>query len=286
MQLVLLTPLLRTGVGTNTRDFRDTDLDRRTGEVRAKVPAEHQGAFDALLQEARLVYGVRDERTHGNDDLAGGLCRRAVLEVGRRLEKLEKVQAADHAVELTCGELNALLRGQPGPSAEETANHVKYRMEFDMNDAPAVLGPPPGDPPPFDWFPPTAARVMRAVDAYVGAMHEEREEQTREGLIEGMAASPGVCEGIARVILDPKDFGRIQPDDILVARVTAPTYNVILPLLSGVVTDRGGLLSHPAIVAREFGIPGVVGTRVATRQIPDGARIRVDGDAGTVSILG
>jgi phosphoenolpyruvate synthase/pyruvate phosphate dikinase len=68
--------------------------------------------------------------------------------------------------------------------------------------------------------------------------------------------------------------------------VTSEAFNILLPLLGGIVTDNGGLLSHAAIVAREYGIPGVVGTREATRLIPDGARVRVNGDAGEVEVLG
>ena len=70
------------------------------------------------------------------------------------------------------------------------------------------------------------------------------------------------------------------------AATTCPSYNVLLPILGAIVTDRGGLLSHAAIVAREYGLPAVVGSRDATRKIPDGARVRVDGRAGTVELLG
>ena len=73
--------------------------------------------------------------------------------------------------------------------------------------------------------------------------------------------------------------------DVLVTEATTEAFNILLPLLGAIVTDSGGLLSHSAIVSREYGIPGVVGTREATDRIPDGARVRVDGDAGTVTVL-
>jgi pyruvate,water dikinase len=72
---------------------------------------------------------------------------------------------------------------------------------------------------------------------------------------------------------------------VLVTRNTSPYFNVVLPLLGAIVTDRGGQLCHAAIVAREYGIPGVVGTREATTVIPDGARVRVDGTTGEVTVL-
>ena len=80
-------------------------------------------------------------------------------------------------------------------------------------------------------------------------------------------------------------FDKLRQGDILVTRSTTAAFNVILPLLGGIVTDRGGTLSHSAIVAREYGIPAVVGSRDATRIIPDGARLHVDGDAGEARVL-
>lgn len=86
-------------------------------------------------------------------------------------------------------------------------------------------------------------------------------------------------------MLSPDAFDRIERGDVLVARITNPTYNVLLPMLGAIVTDRGGLLSHPAIVAREYGLPAVVGSGDATRRITDGALVEVDGTAGRVRIL-
>ncbi len=83
----------------------------------------------------------------------------------------------------------------------------------------------------------------------------------------------------------PADFGRMRPGDVLVASITTPAWTSLFTMAAAVVTDVGGPLSHSSIVAREYGIPAVLGTGVATRRIPDGARVRVDGDAGTVTLL-
>ena len=88
-----------------------------------------------------------------------------------------------------------------------------------------------------------------------------------------------------RIVTGPQDFNRLQQGDVLVARNTGPAFNVVLPLLGAIVTDRGGQLSHAAIVAREYGIPAVVGTREATTMFADGARVRVDGDKGVVELV-
>ena len=101
----------------------------------------------------------------------------------------------------------------------------------------------------------------------------------------GLAASKGVYEGPARRVAGPSEFGRISRGDVLVTESTSEAFNILLPLLGAIVTDNGGLLSHAAIVSREYGIPGVVGTREATERIADGDLVRVDGDAGEVTVL-
>src|SRR5205823_12593693 len=87
------------------------------------------------------------------------------------------------------------------------------------------------------------------------------------------------------VLSGPSDFGQMRPGDVLVAGITTPAWTSLFTMAAAVVTDVGGPLSHSSIVAREYGIPAVLGTGVATRRIPDGARVRVDGDAGTVTLL-
>ena len=103
--------------------------------------------------------------------------------------------------------------------------------------------------------------------------------------LKGFAASSGVVEGTARVIRSVKEIDRIQKGDILVCQVTNPTWSPLFQKIGAAVSDIGGSMSHMAIVAREYGLPAVVGTGSATQKIRDGARIRVDGGKGTVSIL-
>jgi pyruvate,water dikinase len=86
-------------------------------------------------------------------------------------------------------------------------------------------------------------------------------------------------------VVGSEGFARIRPGDVLVTVATSPAFNVVLPLINAVVTDTGALLSHAAIVAREAGMPAVVGCGNATTRIPDGATVRVDGLAGTVTVL-
>jgi pyruvate,water dikinase len=126
---------------------------------------------------------------------------------------------------------------------------------------------------------------MAAMGAGREFMFAVSEAPHEEQTLRGLAASAGVYEGPARRVAGPADFDRIQKGDVLVTEATSEAFNILLPLLGALVTDTGGLLSHPAIVSREYGIPGVVGTRDATERIPDGARVRVDGAAGEVTVL-
>ena len=119
----------------------------------------------------------------------------------------------------------------------------------------------------------------------IGHLFGSSQAEHEEAVLFGLAASKGVYEGNARRVSGPSEFGRIVKGDILVTESTTEAFNILLPLLGGIVTDNGGLLSHAAIVSREYGIPGVVGTREATERITDGMRIRVDGDAGEVTLL-
>jgi len=103
-------------------------------------------------------------------------------------------------------------------------------------------------------------------------------------IIKGVGASPGRVLGVARVVHGPEEFDQMQPGDILVAKITTPAWTPLFALAAGVVTDVGGLLSHSSIVAREYHIPAVLGTGVATERVRSGQHITVDGDGGVVTI--
>ncbi|MEO6207438.1 MAG: PEP-utilizing enzyme, partial [Candidatus Limnocylindrales bacterium] len=104
-------------------------------------------------------------------------------------------------------------------------------------------------------------------------------------VVEGIGASPGVVEGIARIVATVDEFDDVREGDILVCQMTNPAWVVLFTKIAGLVTDTGGTTSHPAVLAREFGIPAVIGTSVATQRIGTGDRIRVDGGAGRVDVL-
>jgi phosphohistidine swiveling domain-containing protein len=263
-----------------------SDVDARIAEARAQVPATHQAEFDEILGEARLTYRLRDERGVYSDIWASGLMRRAALAAGRRVASRSHIATPQQMLEASLDEMCALVSGSGGPSADELAKRAEYRATHTAKDVPPLLGPPKPPPPDLTTLPPAAGRLMRATFISLGHLFGSSQAQNEEKVLYGLAASKGVYEGPARRVSGPSEFGRIVKGDVLITESTTEAFNILLPLLGGIVTDNGGLLSHAAIVSREYGIPGVVGTREATERIADGVRVRVDGDAGEVTVLG
>jgi rifampicin phosphotransferase len=113
-----------------------------------------------------------------------------------------------------------------------------------------------------------------------------RSDWAASSTIRGIGASPGRVTGSACVIHGPEEFDLMKPGDILVASITTPAWTPLFAMASGIVTDVGGPLSHSSIVAREYGVPAVLGTGVATHRIRSGQHITVDGDGGVVTLGG
>jgi pyruvate,water dikinase len=262
---------------------QDESADR-IANVRERIPEEHRTEFDELVEEAVLTYRIRDERGVFSDIWASGLMRRAAMAGGHRLAAAGRIHDADHFIDAGFDEMCELVGGATEPSADELAARYEWRTTHTAKDAPPVLGDPPSPPPDPSGLPPGPQRVMFAVGTAMGALFGSSEQEHEEALLRGIAASGGVYEGIARRVGGPDEFDRIVKGDVLVTESTSEAFNILLPLLGAIVTDAGGLLSHSAIVAREYGIPGVVGTREATDRIQDGVMIRVDGDKGEVTL--
>ncbi|MCS7051121.1 MAG: PEP-utilizing enzyme [Thermomicrobium sp.] len=144
------------------------------------------------------------------------------------------------------------------------------------------------------WAPPPALGVVPEVigDPAIIMLWGITPERLRAGLspdegnlLRGFAAAPGTVEGPARVVLSIDELQDVRDGEILVCSVTEPSWAPVLARVRGMVSDIGGVMSHAAIVAREYRIPAVLGTGVATKRIRTGQRLRVDGDNGVVTIL-
>jgi phosphohistidine swiveling domain-containing protein len=275
---------IRAAVAEKSADL--SGISGKIAEVRERVPEQHRSEFDQLLEEARLTYPIRDERGVFSDIWASGLMRRAALAGGRRVAGKGRIHDPAHFIDAGIDEMRSLLATGKGPTADELAERARYRASHSSKDAPATLGTPPPPPPDGAGLPPAVGRLMRATGIGLTAVFGSSQAKHEEHMLRGLAASRGVYEGPARRVSHPSEFDRIVRGDVLVTESTTEAFNILLPLLGAIVTDSGGLLSHSAIVAREYGIPGVVGTREATERIADGARVRVDGDAGEVTVLG
>ena len=275
---------IRVAVAGKSRE--SSDIEGRIASTRTRVPERHRTEFDELLGEARLTYRIRDERGVYSDIWASGIMRRAVLAGGSRLAAKGRIHDPKHLVDAGFEEMRSLLSGADGPASDELAARAEYRALHRAKEAPPLLGPPPPPRSDVSQLPPAAARMMRAIDIALASLFGSSEAPHKGRTLRGLAASRGVYEGPARRVSSPSEFDRIVQGDVLVTESTTEAFNILLPLLGAIVTDRGGLLSHSAIVAREYGIPGVVGMREATERIADGAQVRVDGNAGEVTVLG
>jgi rifampicin phosphotransferase len=281
----LIVAAIRAAVDAVASGTEAEELESRTSDVRADVPREQRAAFDELLAEARAVSRLRDERGSYADLWAIGIMRRAILAAGARLAGSGRIGDPAHLAEADYTEIRTLVGTGDGPTAEEFAERARYRLQARYADAPPFLGGEPAPPLPPEWLPAAAARLERAIGAVVEEMLFAPKPQTEERKVRGVGVSPGVYEGTARSIHSTEEFGRIERGDVLVTNSTTTAFNIVLPLLGAIVTDRGGLLSHAAIVAREYAIPAVVGCSDATAVVADGDRVRVDGRAGEVEVL-
>jgi pyruvate,water dikinase len=256
-------------------------------ELRNRVPTEHLAEYDTLKAEAATLYGLRESDVGPTFEWPMGLLRRALRAAGAILAEGRRLQHPDHIFDATPTEIEALLRGDPAAPSPNTLAQRRFRRTSAPADPPLSLGEPSG-PPSFDGLTGAVGRINRALVLGMGFDTGEDAKVRVQSSTEltGVAASRGVYRGRACVVNDAADFGRLVQGDVLVARTTTPTYNVVLPLLGAVVTDTGGVLSHAAIVAREYGIPAVVATGTATSSIVDGSLVTVDGDRGLVTTEG
>lgn len=154
---------------------------------------------------------------------------------------------------------------------------------------PVSYGKAPPPPPSFDAFPPEARHLMQVVFVHMENMFATQYSQqgeTTEGTdLHGLAASPGQYTGPVRIIMSESEFDKLQAGDVLVCPTTQPPWSVLFPSVGALVTDSGGILSHPAIIAREYAIPVVVAADNATTLLEDGQVVMVNGDSGIIEVV-
>jgi pyruvate,water dikinase len=226
-------------------------------EVLAAVPASRRTATRLLLQIAARTIPLRGVGKRSYLQCLD-VARCAGRRIGALLARDNKLEHPDDSFYLTSNELCGRV---PDDASELVALRRERRAEYAALDLPGSWRGTPN---------PVQREAARAEPADV---------------ITGIAASAGVAAGRVRVVLDPS-FDDVEPDEILVTPTTDPSWASIMFLSAALVVDIGGALSHAAVVARELGIPCVVNTRTGTRRLRTGDRVRVDGSAGTVQIVG
>jgi len=233
-----------------------------------------------------------------------GLCRRGILEAGRRLSEYGIIFKPEHLCVATKREALSLLRGDLGllgvsgaekssldlPTPRELERRFEYIHSADPNLIPRALGTPPPPPDPMQ-LPPNIRRTMAALDTgLLKGVWDERQDGVNAAelgshAVQGVPASMGITEGPVCLILKDGDLQKVKKGDIVVTYSCSASFNIVIALCAGICTDYGGMLSHAAIVAREYGIPAVVGTQEATSKFKNGDVVRIDTSTSTVSLV-
>jgi len=257
-----------------------TDAGRRAFEALAdRLSTDDAAEFERLVADARALYGLRDENGPLTYQWPAGLLRRALLETAKRLADRGLLSDVAQVFDLEGDELAALLTGGTGPAVAELEDRRAQRREWARHRAPAVLGPEMGQPPLWALPGPLA----RAMDVVVTVLDLIESDGSGPATLDGIGIGDRPAVGRARIVTDAVDaLARMEPGDVLVAPFTVPTYNAALATAGAVVVENGGLLCHAAVIARECGIPGLVGVTGATGLLTDGALVRVDPVAGTI----
>ncbi len=275
------------------RDAVVAERNRVTAEYRALMPEPLRVTFDEQLALARTVFSHVENHSFYVDHWYLTVFWNKVREFGALLASRRFLAEADDVFYLRYDEVREALH--------------ELRFAWSSGDAGAPLGPGywPGVverrksmyEAQCHWVPPVAVggtpeATTDPVTIMLFGVTPERVEGwlapaggPRGARLTGIAASPGVAEGRARLIADPKQLAQIEDGEILVAASTSPSWTPFFSRVSAVVVDIGGIMCHAAILAREYGLPTVVGTGSATKRIHTGDRIRVDGHTGVVTAL-
>jgi rifampicin phosphotransferase len=235
--------------------------DRRPGRRERTEPPPQLAELHAIVRRA---YALKELHTY-DIDYPGLLATRDALRgFGIRLAGEGLVDALDDVWMLEREELRGIL-AEP---FDVRSLVTRRREELERGRIEGVrlyLGEPP-----------EARERHSTLEKFYGSAGSE---------LSGTGASAGIAVGTARVVARADDFSRVERGDILVTTTTTPAWTPLFPSLAGLVTETGGILSHAAVVAREYGLPAVVGAAGATATIPDGGKISIDGTAGTVTLL-
>lgn len=253
----------------------------------ARLSGDALDTFRRMLPAAQRIYAYQEDHGFYIDQGSTAALHNVLMGCGRRLVRCGLIESPEDVFFLTYAELSEVLDDLARSEKIGIYHHealvrplIAERKaqwkEVPSLDAPLTLGNVPqviGDP--------IAIKVFGIID---DILHPKGEKEISVKL-DGFAASTGMVEGPARVVMHFEDFPKVQSGEILICPYTGTAWTPLFLKISAIVTDTGGMLTHAAIAAREYGIPAVVGTWNATTSIRDGDTVRVDGSKGTVEIL-
>jgi pyruvate,water dikinase len=265
------------------------EATRLRAEARLIATLGNSSLSRRRLARAQRVFPLREGSEAATIGIPIAGLRRLGLHLGSRLG----LYRPDDAFELTFDEVRALL----GSSArtEDPASVALQRREDREKVAASVPVREHGGPgdeghaagPDLRGFPRAAVENVTALLWYADQVDPPPVAGRLTGTeLIGLGVSRGSYEGVARIVRDEDDFERLAHGEVMVCPTTSPVWSMVFPAVGALVCDGGGPLGHPAIIAREFGVPAVVGTGIGTTTIGDGTRVRVDGTSGCVTLLG
>jgi phosphohistidine swiveling domain-containing protein len=251
------------------------DLEQAKAEVTEGVEGAELEELSAALDRSLSMNPLTPDHHFYIDQGTNARLRLAVIAVGRKLVEADVLDDPEDVVYLHYNEVRRLLADQSACDARELVSDRRDEQE----DA-AERRPP-------SWVGTATEEALAFPYASLWGFPEKFHagEPSTADEVKGLAASPGVVEGTARYVTSPDHFDAVEEGDILVCRMTNPAWVVLFTKIHGLVTEAGGTMSHPAVVAREFGIPAVVGTTDAGDRIKTGDRVRVNGTTGVVELL-
>ncbi|GAB91771.1 PEP-utilizing enzyme, partial [Gordonia rhizosphera] len=266
------------------------EKERVIGEYRELLDGDTLAEFDAKRALAATAYPYVENHNFYIEHWTMGVFWRKVRELGEVFAKAGFWPDRSDMLYLTRGEVrDAIFDLVTGwaVGAEPTGPHywpAEIERRRKIIDALSTARPQPAlNTPPAEITEPFTMMLYGITTEQVQQWLDSDEHT--DGAITGMAASPGVAEGVARVVHNADQLGEVQDGEILVATITAPSWGPVFGKIKATVTDIGGMMSHAAIVCREYALPAVTGTGNASTTIQTGQRLRVDGNNGRVEIL-
>ena len=239
--------------------------------------------FEELAKWCKIACSQRDDNGYFTITQPSALLRLQLLEMAERMG----FKNPEHIFFLMENEIEDAFTGRLVDREKLIERRLGQKQWATFNRGPKRYGPPEPPMPSPDPFPDAMRKMFRIFtwleEVEFGDHEIDRSDSTH--VIKGRAASAGIYTGTTKIIRSPKDFNKIEAGDVMVCRITSGEWSMVFSRVGALVTEEGGMLSHPAIIAREFAIPAVVGTEIAMEKLKDGMKVVVDGNNGVVALV-